>query len=252
MLHKIDNLAGNRVAPERCFPEHFFSAITKHSGAITGDEAMIKPGEKYGRLTVLEEAGRTNSGRLKFKCLCDCGNEKIAESSNIERGTTSSCGCYRTEFFTKHGMVDTPEWHTWCAMRDRCQNENNAKYPRYGGRGITVCDRWLESFNNFFDDMGEKPGGEYSIERTNNDGDYKPENCKWATPKEQSLNKSNNRNITFNGETHPVAEWERICGFKPKTINSRLNYGWTPERAITEPINKTNRWYSNELQEGTT
>ena len=241
-------MAGDRVAPERCFPEHFFSAITINSGIITGDGAMIKPGEKYGRLTVLEEAGRTKSGRLQFKCMCDCGNETISESSNIERGNSTSCGCYRTEFFTKHGMVDSPEYHTWCALRSRCYNKNNKKYADYGGRGITVCDRWLESFNNFINDMGKKPGSRYSIERKNNDGNYKPENCKWATQIEQASNRRNNHNLTHNGETHPIAEWERILGFKNGTVKARLLHGWSEVKALTQPVNKTNRWH---LQEAT-
>ena len=121
---------------------------------------MIKEGEKYGMLTVIKKAGRTSYGRQQFECLCDCGNYKIAEASNIERGHTRSCGCFRDQMWFKHGMCNSQEYHSWCALRSRCYNENNNKYSDYGGRGITVCDRWLESFENFFEDFIE-PNHQY-------------------------------------------------------------------------------------------
>ena len=205
---------------------------------------MIKVGERYGMLKVLKSSARTNSGRLQFECLCDCGNTTIAESSNIERGRTSSCGCYRTQSRYRHNMVNSSEYQSWCALRVRCYNKKSDHYKDYGGRGIKVCDSWLESFNNFFDDMGYKPNRRYSIDRINNDGDYTPSNCRWAKKKIQARNKRNNHILSYNGESHPITEWEEKLGFKQGTVKSRIYYGWDIERALTEPVRKTKRWYN--------
>lgn len=149
-------------------------------------------GRRFGRLVALERSG-TADGRALWRCRCDCGKSVDALSSNLIRGASQSCGCVAREKASergKHWMTDTPEWWAWCAMRQRCYNPRNKGYPYYGARGIRVCDRWLESFENFYADMGPRPSPEHSIDRfPNNDGDYKTGNCRWATKSEQAYNR---------------------------------------------------------------
>jgi hypothetical protein len=153
-------------------------------------------GQRYGRLIVLERAENDRWHRTTWKVRCDCGNETIASANFLRTGTTKSCGCWRSEYArivgrrtsTKHGMVESREYQSWVAMRTRCYNSNAHAYDRYGGRGITVCERWRESFDNFFADMGARPPAT-SLDRINNDGNYEPGNCRWATHGEQRRNR---------------------------------------------------------------
>lgn len=126
------------------------------------------------------------------------------------------------------------EYSTWCAMKNRCKNATHAQYPQYGGRGIYVCDRWLNSFENFLADMGPRLGG--SIDRIDNDGPYEPGNCRWASRSEQARNKRSSRRLTANGETRSMAEWAELSGLKLKTIHRRLEQGWTEQDAVTVPV----------------
>jgi hypothetical protein len=152
----------------------------------------IKSGDKYGRLTITEEIEPyiTPSGvrHRKFNCLCDCGEKKSIVLKSLRNNHTISCGCFHKEVKTNHGLTGTYEYHIWNSMKQRCNNPKNISYKDYGGRGIKVCDRWLNSFNFFLEDMGKKPDG-YSLDRINNDDGYKPTNCRWATMKEQSNNR---------------------------------------------------------------
>lgn len=135
-----------------------------------------------------------------------------------------------------HPGMHPAEYRTWIAMKNRCTNPNVPSYHRYGGRGITICDRWVHSFQNFFADMGERPSAEHSIDRINNDGDYEPSNCRWATREEQQWNISTNHLVTINGETKPVAEWCASMGISHNAVRTRLWRGMDPKEALTKPF----------------
>lgn len=192
----------------------------------------LKPGLVFGRLTILGDAYR--NGYLVWKCLCVCGNVVYPCSSALVYGMTVSCGCSRVEQFirrnTKHGEGSrkrySPEYKLWENIKTRCNNRNAPYYKHYGGRGIKICRRWANSFMLFLKDVGRRPGKGYSIDRIDNDGDYKPSNCRWATQKQQLRNRRGNRLVTINGETKTVAEWSEVSGNIPKTIEYRLNTGW--------------------------
>ena len=135
-----------------------------------------------------------------------------------------------------HGMHQSPEWNAWIAMKQRCFNPNHKRYSYYGGRGITISDRWKNSFTNFFADMGLKPSPKHSIDRIDNDGNYSAENCRWATPKEQANNQRSNRLITIGCVTLNVTQWAREMGFNTGVIYTRLKLGWSERDAILTPV----------------
>lgn len=145
-------------------------------------------GMRFGRLTVIAAAG-IKSRQRQWRCVCDCGGTKVVAGSSLKSGCTKSCGCLNSETArkarTSHGMFGAPEYNSWAAMIQRCTNEKEKRFADYGGRGIKVCARWLESFENFYADMGERPEG-MTLDRKENDGNYEPSNCRWATKLEQS------------------------------------------------------------------
>lgn len=191
-------------------------------------------GERFGRLTVLSRA--ENRGKQTYwHTVCECGTEKEICAYNMTKGLTKSCGCYAAELTgamsKTHGMTDTPIYNAWMSMKQRCHKKTNSAYKYYGARGIKVCDAWLESFEAFLADMGEMPEG-MSIDRIDVDGDYSPDNCRWATAEEQANNKTNNRFIKANGKTLTAAQWSRKLDINAHKILRRLRDGWTAERAL--------------------
>lgn len=193
----------------------------------------IEVGQRFGKLTVLRFSHA--SGNAIWVCRCDCGKETLARSNHLKSAHTTSCGCHRAARLTKHGGSKHPLYSPYRQMIQRCTNPRADVFRYYGGRGITVCERWRESFANFLSDMGERPPG-MELDRINNNGPYAPENCRWATRSEQNMNRRYPSAITFNGETFSAYAWERRLGFKRGVIGARLKYGWTVAEALTTPL----------------
>jgi hypothetical protein len=193
-------------------------------------------GQRFGRLLVLGMAEpRTFQNWCRVRC--DCGTEKEVSQSNLRNGHTGSCGCAGRErigaLHRTHGMTETSEYGIWNMMKQRCANPNVPTFKRYGGRGISVCDVWRDSFEAFYRDMGPRPTAFHSIDRIDNDGNYCPENCRWATQPEQGLNTSKNRRVSYRGEALTVGEWARRASVKRLTLHQRLARGWPIENAIS-------------------
>lgn len=163
-------------------------------------------GKKFGRLSVLSDAGNDKFRRRLWLCVCDCGNNKVVAAVDLQCGKTRSCGCAKLERLAvlartnvTHGDLrggqESTEYKSWSAMKRRCLNPNSHAFERYGGRGIAVCDQWRQSFSVFLADMGRKPSSRHSLDRIDNNGNYEPENCRWATPKQQVDNRRPNRQV---------------------------------------------------------
>ena len=204
-------------------------------------------GSVYGRLTVLGPADDyvqpSGHKKRRVKCQCSCGKETVAHEGHVATGHTRSCGCLDVDTVIARSLTHgsarrgkiTRTYLTWCDMKKRCLNPEATGYPNYGGRGIIICDRWLNSFENFLEDMGEKPPGSM-IERKNNDGPYTEDNCRWATRREQNNNRRNNRWFEHDGKRMTIAQWEQFMGWKRGGILNRLRQGWSFTKAICTPI----------------
>lgn len=195
-------------------------------------------GSKFGRLTVIGLAD-TETRHTYWVCQCDCGNMKTVRSDSLQDGRIRSCGCLKQEQdkknlvssdakkkFLERGYKSggTRLYHIWMGMKMRCYNIHNARYHRYGGRGISVCDEWKNDFDAFYDwAMSNGYADNLTIDRINNDGNYCPENCRWATAKEQCRNRSSNSNITIGNSTRTVTEWCEIFELDRAEITSRYN-----------------------------
>lgn len=198
-------------------------------------------GSTFGRLFVIAKGKRDASG-YRWICKCSCGNECEHQRSALTSGAVKSCGCFQKEKTKQvghdnktHGATSGGEkdrtYSVWSSMRSRCRDMLNHKY---GGRGITVCERW-EKYENFLADMGLRPEA-LSIDRIDTNGNYEPENCRWATATEQANNRRGNRRFEYKGESKTLAELSRISGIKSLTLSSRLQRGWSLEQSITTPL----------------
>lgn len=211
----------------------------------SGHRYIDLTGKRFGRWTVLSYAG--NCGRYipRWLCRCDCGTEREVIGKDMVAGKSVSCGCYFSEqvklWNVKHGLSHDQTFNIYRHMIARCHNEKGARYADYGGRGITVCQRWRDSYEAFLDDMGPRPSPKHEIERKNNDGNYEPDNCIWATRHVQARNKRSSRFLEHNGERMVIVDWERRQGFLIGTISKRLIHGWTVEEAITTPVGSVRR-----------
>lgn len=195
-------------------------------------------GHKFGRLTVYAAAPSNKRGRAQWLCRCECGGTKIVLGNQLLTGGVRSCGCLAHETAVnsgkanfKHGGGKSPEYRSYSMMRHRCLNPASKSYPDYGGRGIRICDRWLDSYPNFRADMGDRPSGT-TLDRIDNDGPYSPENCRWATKSEQAQNTRTTRHFTINGVSKPLRDWIAESRLERSTIYKRLKRGMTLDAAI--------------------
>lgn len=203
----------------------------------------IHLGDKYGRLTIIKElpshvypAGDT---QRRILCRCECGKEVAVNLGSLRSKHTTSCGCYNAELNAKrqlrHGMSKTSENRIYRGMKGRCFNKNNQDWQQYGGRGISVCERWLgpNGFKHFLEDMGRRPSRKHQIDRIDNDKGYSPDNCRWATIIEQRRNTRVNRMITYKGKTQCLADWCDDLSIEYCVLQTRLDRGWPVEKAFT-------------------
>lgn len=207
---------------------------------------QIKPGDRFNRLTIIKEVdpisrtfenGERKEVYRRFECQCDCGNICVKQMDALTKGVMS-CGCWVGELNSitrrTHGMKKTPEYKIWLGIKQRCHNPNDAGYVNYGGRGIKVCDRWLESFEDFYADMGPRPSSKHSIGRKDNDAGYSPENCRWETVYQQARNTRSNRFISLEGQTLCLIEWAEKYSFDYCRFNHAINGRLKDFKEMTE------------------
>lgn len=201
--------------------------------------AIDMTGKKLCGLNIISSAG-SRDGKLDWNCQCHCGNIFVARGTSLRSNQVSGCPACSLEkcksLLTTHGGCYSKEYIAYGAMKQRCYYQKNKRYNRYGGRGITVCHRWLESFENFLADMGEKPSDDHSIERIDNNGNYEPGNCRWATRVEQANNRKNNTRIEINGRIQNLTQWSKESGINRTVILRRLKRGITGIKLITKGI----------------
>ena len=207
---------------------------------LTSMRAIELTGKTFGRLRVLERIPSVRKGgrlRVHWRCVCECGTVIVTTSQNLRASHTRSCGClhiqHAQQLNLSHGQSSSSEYRIWAHMLQRCTNPNNKNYSFYGGRGITVCARWHD-FALFYEDMGPRPSQKHSLDRFPDlNGNYCPTNCRWATSREQMVNMRRNHLVTFDGETHAVADWARRTGVGASTISYRLKVGMSVQEAFT-------------------
>lgn len=200
-------------------------------------------GQRFGKLTVIEQGPYDKNLLVRWRCKCDCGNETLVRSQALRIGRIKSCGCMPRQnsdrvLDPKTGEMVRPEGYgSWVSIRSRCYCESDPSYAKYGARGITMCDRWRgpDGLKNFLSDMGPKPSPMHSVGRKNWRLGYFPQNCEWQTPTQQGENKKNSKMLTHNGKTQCAAAWERELGLATGGLALRLMRGWSLHRALSTP-----------------
>jgi hypothetical protein len=214
-------------------------------------------GDKFSRLTVFNEIEPVKivgkNWQRKYLCKCECGNVIVVQGSALTRTDShrsKSCGCWKKDHPSNktHGMSHTAEYQLWGGMVRRCTNPKCKEYKSYGGRGISVCARWLR-FENFFSDMGKRPEG-MSLNRIDNYGNYCKENCEWTSYSQQASNTRRNKNLTYNGKTQNIVKWAKELGLNPCTLYYRKELGWSDEKILTRKVfNRGKRTYTRDGSE---
>lgn len=209
-----------------------------------GGDVVNILGMKFGRLTVVERAGSSADWKALWRCVCDCGQPKIADGGMLRQGHVRSCGCLAKESSArnsrasaKHGYKGSRLYRIWAGMKTRCANPRHHETHRYGARGIKVCDEWLEFIP--FKDWALSSGyrDDLTIDRINGDSGYHPSNCRWVTMFDQQNNRCNNHRLTFSGRTETISEWARQSGIPKDTLRYRISkLGWSVELALTKPV----------------
>lgn len=191
----------------------------------------------FGRLTVLSKIQQSDfEGKTTWDCICSCGTKISVIGSYLVQGTTKSCGCIHREAITKHGLSYLPEYHVWYGMKERCQNEHHVSFEHYGQRGITVHSEWLNSFEAFYRDMGPRPSELHTLDRIDNNGNYEPGNCRWATKSEQDNNRRSNHFVNYKNETLTVAQLTQKYNLNYAVVLTRINRGWSVDDAVEIPV----------------
>ena len=208
-------------------------------------------GQRFHRLTVVGYHGKNKYNNNVWICKCDCGEEITVASHSLLCGNTKSCGCLQKEKATKtlmsfhktHGLSrdstgkKTRLFRIWCGIKTRCLNPNVVEYPRYGGRGISICSEWINNYKTFYDwAISHGYSDQLTIERIDTNGNYEPNNCKWSTSKEQANNRRNNTLVRYNGKTNTLSQWAELYGMSCATLCGRLKRGWTIEQALSIPV----------------
>jgi hypothetical protein len=203
---------------------------------------QILPQDKFGNWTVLGKGRAAGKHRL-VRVQCDCGTVREIQRASLINGRSKSCGCLFSEKIslvnTKHGMTNTSTYRSWQSMNKRCTNKNDPMYYLYGGSGVSVCDEWY-SFEQFYADMGKRPKG-CSLDRIDGSKGYSADNCRWATPREQALNRSTTKHdsISYNGKTQALTEWADELGVKASVLYARIvRMKWSVEKAFTQPVKR--------------
>lgn len=199
-------------------------------------------GLKFGHLTAIQMSIVPKYGKNKifYLCNCDCGNHATVAAGNLITGNSKTCGmCYLSHLNRgTHRKRQSREYAIWCAMKRRCTNSTVKEYSHYGGRGISVCDRWLNSFENFYADMGDRPSEKHSIDRIDTNGNYEPSNCRWASMKEQQRNRRDNVMLIHQGKCMCVSAWAEELSLPIDALYARLKKGWSIPKALETKIRR--------------
>lgn len=200
----------------------------------------FKPGDKVDRNTILQFVGHNKWESRLYLCKCECGEFTLKSAAQLRSGKSRSCGCLSAEISSVgnrvHGQRKESEYKCWVSMKQRCLNPKNRSFKDYGSRGIVICKRWM-TFANFFRDMGRRPDRSFTLERNDNALGYNPKNCRWATKRDQSLNRRSSVIITAFGETKHLVDWTRDprLACRPATFEKRIYAGWSMEKAFSTP-----------------